>query len=105
MDQYRAQQIGAALSGDSANGTVNLANADTWYQVPSTVPIAPYYLIATIETAAGTVRFGFSNSGTPSATNGNQAPSHFVIPLLGNQVIYFASTAAGDDINWTTKII
>ena len=95
----------APLSGTTANGTRDLTSANTWYAVPSTVPASPYILVATIENSVGTVRFGFDNTGTPSATNGNQAPSQLTIRLAANQVIYYASSTAGDDVNWTTKII
>lgn len=93
------------LSGTSANGTRDLTSANTWYAVPSTVPSQPYILVVTIENAVGTVRFGFSNSGTPSATNGNQAPSQLTVKLAANQVIYYASSTAGDACNWSTKLI
>lgn len=91
--------------GDASNGTVDLTSADTWYAVPSTVPTSDYVLIAVIESASGTVRMGFSNSGTPSATNGVQAPSIFEMRLAANQSVYYASSTAGDDVNWTTKVI
>ena len=93
------------LSGSSTNGTTDLTSANTWYAVPSTIPTSPYVLVATLENSAGTVRWGFSNSGTPSATNGNQAPSQLTVKLAANQVVYFASSTAGDDVNWTTKEI
>ena len=93
------------LSGAGANGTVALTSANTWYAVPSTVPTSDYVLVATIENGLGTVRFGFSNSGTPSTTNGNPAPGELTVKLAANQSIYYASSTAGDDINWTTKIL
>lgn len=93
------------LSGVSVNGTRELTNANTWYAVPSIVPTSSYVLIVTIENQVGTVRFGFDNTGTPSATNGNIAPSQLEVKLEANQVVYFASSTAGDDVNWTTKII
>lgn len=105
MDQLRAQQTGIALSGGSSSGSVDLTIADTWYQIPSTVPVAPYRLIVSVENSVGTIRMSFSNGVSPSATNGNLAPAHFTLPLLGGQVIYYASSSAGDDVNWTTKII
>lgn len=95
----------APLSGVGANGTVALSSANTWYSVPSTVPTSPYIMVVTQENASGTIRWGFNNSGTPSATNGNQAPNELTIRLSGGQVIYYGSSTAGDDINWTTKII
>lgn len=93
------------LSGTSANGTRDLTSASTWYAVPSTVPTSPYILVATVENSVGTVRFAFDNTGTPSSTNGNQAPSQLTVRLAANQVIYYASSSAGDDVNWTTKVI
>lgn len=93
------------LSGSSANGTRELTSANTWYAVPSTVPSSSYILIATIETGNGNVRFAFSNSGTPSSTNGNIAPAQYSVRLTSGQVVYYASDVANDVINWTTKII
>lgn len=93
------------LSGSSANGSRTLTSANTWYSVPSTVPTSPYILVATVENSVGTVRFGFDNTGTPSATNGNQAPSQLTVRLAANQVIYYASSSANDQVNWTIKII
>lgn len=93
------------LSGVDANGTVDLASANTWYQVPSSVPTAPYCLVVTQELAQGNIRFGFDNTGTPSATNGNLAPGQLTVKLAGGQIIYYASSTAGDDVNWTTKVI
>lgn len=95
----------APLSGAGVNGTVALASADTWYSVPSTVPTSPYVLVVTIENALGDIRFGFDNTGTPSATNGNIAPSQLTLKLAASQVVYYASTVAGDDVNWSTKIL
>lgn len=91
--------------GSGVNGTVALASANTWYAVPSTVPTADYVLLVSIENGLGTVRFGFSNSGTPSVTNGNAAPGVLEIRMAANQSLYYASTTAGDDVNWTTKVI
>lgn len=93
------------LSGAGANGTVTMSSANTWYAVPSTVPSSSYVLIATIETGNGNVRFAFSNSGTPSSTNGNIAPAQYSVRLTSDQVVYYASDVANDVINWTTKII
>ncbi len=91
------------LSGASTNGTVALAIADTWYQVPTTAPIEPYTMVVTLENAVGTLRWSFNNGGTPSATNGNIAPEQLTIDLAANQVIYYASSTAGDDVNFTYK--
>lgn len=92
-------------SGSGTNGTRDLTSADTWYAVPSTVPTSDYVLVVAIENSVGTIRWGYSNSGTPSATNGLQAPSMLTLRLAANQSIYFASSSAGDDVNWTTKVI
>lgn len=91
------------LSGSSSNGSVTLSSANTWYAVPGTVPTTAYILVATLETSIGTVRWGFSNSGTPSATNGNIAPSQLTVRLAANQSVYFASDTANDVVNWTIK--
>lgn len=93
------------LSGASANGTRELTAANTWYSVPSTVPTSPYVLVASLENAVGTVRFGFTNTSTPSVTNGTIADGTITLKLAANEVIYFGSSVAGDDINWTTKIL
>lgn len=93
------------LSGSSTNGTRDLTSANTWYAVPSTVPTTPYILVVTQENASGTVRWGFDNTGTPSTTNGNQAPNELRVRLAANQVVYYASSTAGDDVNWTCKVI
>lgn len=95
----------SVLGGTSTNGTRDLTSANTWYAVPSTVPTQPYILVVTQENAVGTIRFGFDNTGTPSATNGNQAPSQLTVRLAANQVVYYASSTAGDDVNWTAKVI
>lgn len=94
-----------SLSGSSTNGTRDLTSANTWYAVPSTIPTQPYILVVTIENNAGTVRWGFSNTGTPSATNGNLAPGELMVRLNAGQVVYYASSTAGDDVNWLTKVI
>lgn len=93
------------LTGSSTNGQVELTSANTWYAVPSTVPSSPYVLVVTQETASGTIRWGFDNTGTPSATNGNQAPNQLTVKLNAGQVIYYASSTSLDGVNWTTKII
>jgi len=94
------------LSGASTNGTVALAVADTWYQVPTTAPTSDYVLVVSKENEAGTIRWSTTNSGTPSATNGNKfLTGSLKIKLAANEVIYFGSSTAGDDVNWITKII
>lgn len=94
------------LSGAGTSGTLALAIADTWYAVPSTVPVSDYLLSVTKENAAGQLRWSFSNAAAPSATNGNKFNSEDIIAeLAAGEVIYVASDNAGDDVNWTTKII
>jgi len=96
------------LAGTGACGTVALAATNTWYQVPAagSVPAQSYVLVVSKENADGTIRFGFGNSSIPSATYGNRFVSKdIVFELGGNTVVYFGSTNAGDDVNWTTKII
>jgi hypothetical protein len=93
------------LSGASANGSVALAVADTWYQVPDVVPDDDYTLVATIENGDGTVRWSFENGGTPGVGNGNLAPGELTVKLAGGEALYYASDTAGDDINWATKVI
>lgn len=107
QDQLRATLIRTTdtLAGASANGTRDLTSANTWYSVPSTIPTGDYILVVTLETNVGTIRWGFDGTGTPSATNGNQAPNQLTVRLTAGQVIYYASSTAGDDVNWTTKVI
>lgn len=92
-----------ALGGSSANGSITLSSANTWYQVPTTVPTSPYQLIVTQEVAVGTIRIGYSNSGTPSSTNGIESRTHNPIDLDGGQVVYVASSASNDQVNFTLK--
>jgi hypothetical protein len=97
-----------ALGGTGTDGTVALAVADTWYQVPAagSVPAASYVLIVTKENEAGVIRWSFSNGGTPSATNGNTlVGDSLIVSLKSGQVVYFGSSTAGDDVNWTAKEI
>lgn len=91
--------------GTSVNGTRDLTSANTWYSVPSTVPTVDYILVVSIENGTGTIRWGFDNTGTPSATNGNIADGTIQIKMPANGVLYFASSTAGDDVNWLTKEI
>lgn len=94
------------LSGAGTTGTRALAVADTWYSVPSTVPASDYVLVVSKENADGTMRWSFLDTSLPSTTFGNKFTSDdIVFELAANQVVYFSSTQAGDDVNWTTKII
>ncbi len=94
------------MSGAGAAGTKTLTLADTWYEVPSTVPTSAYVLVFSKESAVGTLRWAFDNSSTPSATYGNRFKYDSVIAeLAAGEVIYVASSSAGDVVNWTTKII
>lgn len=97
-----------SLEGAGTDGTVALSSANTWFQVPDSgnVPTSDYLLIVTKENASGQLRFSFSNGGTPSTTNGNKFEGeHSIIELAASEVIYFGSDTAGDDVNWTAKII
>jgi len=99
-------QIARGLSGASSDGTVALAIADTWYAVPSVIPASDYYLVISKENAAGTIRWSFNNGGVPSTTNGNKMENDdIIIYLNGGEVVYFGSSTAGDDVNWSCKIV
>jgi len=90
--------------GSNSDGSVALTNANTWYAVPSgTAPTVPYILIVSLENIAGTIRFSFDNGGTPSTTNGNIAPEQLAIEMAANTVLYYGSSVAGDDVNFTIK--
>jgi hypothetical protein len=91
-----------APQGAVVAGTVALASANTWYAVPSSVPTGDYTLIVSFENSNGAIRFSYANVSTPSATYGNLAPQHLAIQMKANTSLYYASTVAGDDINWTT---
>lgn len=90
-----------APQGAVNSGTRDLTLANTWYAVPSTIPTKNYTLIVSIENAVGTIRFSYSNASPPSAAFGNLAPEHLAIKMRANTPIYYASTVAGDDVNWT----
>jgi len=92
-------------SGASANGSVDLTSANTWYAVPSTVPTSKYLLVVAFENSLGTIRLGYSNSGTPSSINGIQPDTEEQFVLGPGEVVYYASSVAGDDVNWTTKLV
>lgn len=87
--------------GSTSDGTVALASADVWYAVPATASTKESVLIASIENAAGTIRWSFDNGGTPSATNGNLMPEHLSLKLGANKTIFVGSDVAGDDICYT----
>ncbi len=94
------------LSGASTDGTRALAVANTWYQVPNTIPTEDYVLVVSKENKAGIIRWSFDSSGAPSTTNGLRLVSNaIIINLAGGEAVYFGSDVAGDDVNWTTKII
>ncbi|GBE16994.1 hypothetical protein BMS3Abin15_00826 [bacterium BMS3Abin15] len=88
-------------TGSSSDGTIALASANTWYAVPSSAPTTDYTIIVSLENADGTVRWSFNNGGTPSATNGNLVPNHIAINIGANKTLYFGSSTAGDDVNYT----
>lgn len=102
---FPVKDLPQGLEGSGANGTVALSSADTWVQVPTTPPTAPYVLAVTKENEAGIIRWGFDNTGTPSATNGDRVTTPVIIQLGASEVIYFGSDVAGDDVNFTTKEI
>jgi len=97
-------QVG--LSGASTNGTSALTGANTWVQVPTSAPVSDYVLVVTKENEDGVIRWSFENGGTPSSTNGNRMwNDNIIFTLKGGEVVYFASSTDGDDVNWATKII
>lgn len=91
--------------GATADGTVALAVADTWYAVPASPPAIAYLLCVSIENEAGIIRFSSDNGETPSATNGNKAPSHIAKLMPANRSLYFGSNVGGDDVNFWTEAI
>ena len=100
------QQVKGVLSGAATDGTEQLTAANTWVEVPGTIPSEDYVLVVSKENEAGTIRWSFDDDGTPSATNGLQMTSNEIIfQLAAGQAVYFGSTDAGDDVTWTTKII
>jgi len=99
-------QYQEGLDGTGSDSYVVLTSANTWYQVPQagSVPAYDYTLIVSKETAVGTIRFSFDNGGTPSTTNGNKFTTNdFVVQLAANEVLYFGSSSALDQVNWTAK--
>jgi hypothetical protein len=94
------------LSGAGVAGTLALTDANTWYSVPSTVPTSDFILVVSKENSVGTIRWAFANTSSPSVTYGNRLSGNdLIIELAANQVVYIASSTAGDDVSWTTKII
>lgn len=93
------------LSGASTAGQTVLTLANTWYAVPVTAPTSAYVLVATPETSVGIIRWSFTNTGTPSTTNGNFAAGHLTMKLAAGQLVYFGSSSGADSVNFTTKII
>jgi len=101
-----ALKVNDNLDGTGTHGTRDLTSANTWYAVPSTVPTNPYILIAQPRTGnAGTVRWSFLSSGTPGAGTGLEIQGNLVLRLAANDSVVFASTTAGDDVDWTCKEI
>lgn len=97
-----ADDSGAA--GTATDGSVTLSAANTWKQVPNVVPSNDYVLVVTIETITGTIRWSFSNGGTPGSTNGNKmVSSEIAFVLGGGQSVYVGSTQATDVVNWSAK--
>ena len=75
QDAIIASLSSNTLDGDGTAGQVELTLANTWYAVPGVVPSAAYLLTVSRETVAGTLRYSFSNSSTPSSTFGNKLSS------------------------------
>jgi len=95
-----------SLGGASTDGTSALTGADTWVQVPTAAPASDYIMIVSKENFAGTIRYSFTNGGTPSTTNGNKMwGTEMVFRMAASEVMYFGSSTDGDDVNWVTKII
>lgn len=92
---------GTHPSGSTSDGTIALASSDTWYSVPASAPTTDYIIVVTIENEAGTIRWSFNNGGTPSVTNGNIAPEHLAVKMASNNALYYGSSSAGDDVNYT----
>jgi len=97
--------IGRLYSGSSTAGQVILTAANSWYAVPTVVPTGYYQMVVGQETATGTIRWSYSNVGTPGTTNGLMAASTMCIKLSGDQPIYFGSSVASDSVNYTIKEI
>ena len=98
--------VESGLGGASSDGSVALTPADTWVQVPDTVPATDYLLVVQRENEDGVIRWSFDNNGVPSATNGLKMDGQpIIVELRGGEVLYFGSTTDGDDVNYTTKII
>jgi len=94
------------LNGTGQDGSVTLTSANTWLQIPNTIPTNKYVLCVTKESETGTIRWSFDNDGVPSSTNGNKMLSDEITFVLGaSEVIYFGSDDATDIVNWTTKEI
>ena len=87
--------------GSSGDGTIALVSADTWYAVPDSAPTEDYTIVVSLENADGTIRWSFDGGGAPSVTNGNLAPNHLAINMGANKTLYFGSSTAGDDVNYS----
>lgn len=97
------------LGGTGVVGTaVDCTSANTWYQIPpsGSVPANDYVLsFAPAIAAAGDLKYAFVNTGTPGATIGVPLTGNVAVALVGSEVMYVASTTAGDDVCWSTKEI
>lgn len=94
------------LSGAGVAGTVILTLADTWYQVPSSVPVSDYSIVVSQEVLAGTMRWAYAGASAPSASYGNQfSGKDLILEMSAGQFIYVGSSSALDSVNWTTKVI
>jgi len=89
----------------TVNGTIT-TTANTWHQVPISSPTELSELKVSLETVTGgTIRWGFDNTSTPSATNGLLAPSELIINIASGDKIYYASSISGDTINYTIRTL
>lgn len=101
-----ALKVNDNLDGTGTHGTRDLTSANTWYAVPSTSPTNPFILIAQPRAGnAGTVRWSPLNSGTPGAGTGLEIQGNLILRLAANESVVFASTTAGDDVDWVCKEI
>lgn len=94
----------APLSGASVNAAITLTLANTWYAVPSSIPTSAYFFAASGKsTNTGELYWAMTNTGTPSSVGVVKGGAEG--RLSAGQVMYVASSVAGDIINVTTKEI
>lgn len=94
------------LSGTGTNGSITLAVANTWYQVPATIPSAPYHLVISKEVNNGDIRFSGNNVGIAGSSNGNKLITGTLVAVMSaGRAFYISSSVAGDIVNWQAIII